>query len=93
MLELKTEYLFDYCGRVRPFSEWLIVGDGGRGTRVIGPVVSETVEGTKVNGVIPDVGADWFAPRHDNAASRFVGWGYSGSLRRFNFGEYFTKLL
>jgi hypothetical protein len=40
MLELKTEYLFDYCGRVRPFSEWLIAGDGGRGTRVIAPVVS-----------------------------------------------------
>lgn len=66
MLALETEYLFDYCGRVRPFSEWLIAGDGGWGTRVIAPVVSGTVEGPKLKGVIADVGADWFVLRHDN---------------------------
>ena len=47
MLELKTEHLFDSRATVKPFSEWMAVGDGGWGFRLIVPVNEGTVEGPK----------------------------------------------
>ena len=66
MLELKTEHLYDSIGTVKPFSEWMIVGDGGWGNRLIAPVVEGTVEGPRIKGVVREFGADWLVLRHDN---------------------------
>jgi hypothetical protein len=66
MLALKTEHLFDSRATVKPFSEWMVVGDGGWGFRLIVPVAEGTVEGPKIKGVVGDLGADWGVLRHDN---------------------------
>jgi hypothetical protein len=66
MLELRTEHLYDSRGTVKPFSEWMIVGDGGWGIRLIAPVIEGTVEGPRIKGVLREFGADWLVLRHDN---------------------------
>ena len=63
MLELKTEHLFDAHFTVE---NAMVVGDGGWGTRIVGPVTGGTFEGPKIKGTAKNFGADWAVFRHDN---------------------------
>jgi hypothetical protein len=62
MRELKTEHLFDAHFTVEGA---MVVGDGGWGTRIVGPVTGGTLEGPKIKGTAKNFGADWAVFRHD----------------------------
>jgi len=62
MRELKTDYLFEGNFTV---SGVMPVGDGGLGTRIIGPVTGGIIEGPRIKATAKNFGADWLLIRHD----------------------------
>ena len=66
MLELKTEFLYDAYFKAAPVAEAMMIGDGGRGMRIIGPVAEGHVKGPKIEAVARPFGADWLLVRQDS---------------------------
>ena len=56
---MKAVTLEHFCDLVVELADIIELGDGRSGRRRIIPIIGGTVRGTRINGTILDIGADW----------------------------------